>query len=851
MILQRLADSLTLASLVAAGAAVAALIVALVVAKRVRDRRRLLLFVQTPLPLRQGEGFSPDQLLRRSGLIERLERTVAPGMVSELHIAPLWVERLMDRGRPADFRRVLNFCPNEGLFACFLLGLRRPRLLDLLISYLDSESPDSRLEALAASSDGRSFDAHHAGLLRERWGAEFESLAVHPEWNVRNFALRVISGSSDHRALGLLFSAIDDPQPENRILSVESIPVESEDRVQRLTAAALDDPVASVRKAAVERLRSTGAWKEAFNFATLSSVQRSHLAPLLDPQDDSETSIALDWLEQGDPEVQLPAARMLSRAGVLERFLQESDFGDRTGLERRRRVLTNALEVRVADFLGVLEYTTRPAVLLLGAQLLMVHGDPDLVRVVAERVFRMQERVVPNYVQLYETATAAVGARGDDAALLLLLRELYARRRPELLRSVLNAIPGGRDTLFAEPLLTALADESFPERQSLRRAILRLDSARVLAACFSILEASPTEAGPQLRTDALYLVSQLDLSYVIRPVLEATGSLPVSTVAGLVQIAHAMAPALTRSVIAELFETGDAPVRAALLSALPEIDSVPFRPVLEAALSDPDPDVRVSAIQALDSLDELKILGDHPGLVRDPVTRVRTAFAEVLAASTAQRDVATLREAVCDNDELEEVRLCLISALAGNSTVHATETLLDLLGTPEPIGGAAAHALARVTNPESLILIAGRHAADTATSVERDSIELAVTAVSRHNEQLLQTTVAEAPEKSLPALSDLLDATGYSAQLLARLRHRDPQSRLQAARALARLHGIHAAAGVVLASWDSDPEVQQAVGQALERLKEVLSEDIRQELHEHPLRRVRKYSDRTFGPLAD
>ena len=100
------------------------------------------------------------------------------------------------------------------------------------------------------------------------------------------------------------------------------------------------------------------------------------------------------------------------------------------------------------------------------------------------------------------------------------------------------------------------------------------------------------------------------------------------------------------------------------------------------------------------------------------------------------------------------------------------------------------------------------------------------------------------------ALTQLFEATGYMTELLHRLKHREPLRRIQAAETMGRLRGVHAAAGVVLASWDSNSHVQAAVAQALERLKKDLSSDLRSELDSHPLRRVRKYSARTFGPVS-
>jgi HEAT repeat protein len=850
MAIQRLLNILfsPTVALVIAGA-VMVIIVAVIVVNRIRDRRRILRFARTPAPLRSADTLPEKHLLRRSALIARAARRHTDiDLIRELGVAPLWISRLLERGQAGDFYRVLRFCPDDGLYACFVTALGNRKQMARFLIHLGEDREGEYLEALALASDGRRFTAESATELRDRWFDHLMILAGHPEWLTRNFAIQMLRTSESERARAVVAAGLSDPHPQNRMLAVEVAEPDLTDQGATLARLVVDDPDARVRRAAASRLRALSLWERTIRLPDLSTTQRAHVAPLLDASHGYESSIALDWLEGGTPETQYPAAVLLDQAGVLQKLLEEADFGDRTGLQRRRTILSNAIDVRVTGFLSVLESSNRPATLLLGAELLAEHGDPDLIRVLAERVFRMQERAVPNYVTLYEAVTEAIGLRGDDAALMLLIRQLLSRKRPELIRAILNAVPQGRDSLFADPLFSLLSDESFPERPALRRAILRLDSARILAACFTLLDAESQPSGSQLQIDALSLVSQLDLKFSLRPALERIGAIDSQTVTGFLQVSHSMDRQRTEDTIADLLDSGDAPIRAALLRSLPDIDTNRFSASLRDAVLDSDPDVRAAAISSLDRLDALDVLGGQPGLVRDPVPRVRSRYAVALARSVKTKHIAILREAVLNPDELEEVRLSVIESLAGNPAPHAAETLLDLLEAPPLIADAAVAALATLPDAEGVRIIARRFI-ESSPAVQ-DRIAVAAQSIAQTAEDLLRESTTDADGSDVEALSSLFEATGFAAELVHRLRHRDPAYRAEAARTLGRLTGVHAAAGVVLASWDSDPSVQEAVAEPLERLKEELPEELRSELQAHPMRRVRKYTERIFGPIG-
>jgi hypothetical protein len=74
-------------------------------------RRRVRSFLSLPGEKDRTGHFSDEELLRRTGVLEKMARGEDRSVISQLELDRLWAERLYKKERPSDFRRVLTYAP--------------------------------------------------------------------------------------------------------------------------------------------------------------------------------------------------------------------------------------------------------------------------------------------------------------------------------------------------------------------------------------------------------------------------------------------------------------------------------------------------------------------------------------------------------------------------------------------------------------------------------------------------------------------------------------------------------------------------------------------------------------------
>lgn len=205
-----------------------------------------------------------------------------------------------------------------------------------------------------------------------------------------------------------------------------------------------------------------------------------------------------------------------------------------------------------------------------------------------------------------------------------------------------------------------------------------------------------------------------------------------------------------------------------------------------AALSDPDPDVRVAALEALLAA-RVDGLGDRvTAWLADPEARVRRAAADALARQPTQSSVAPLSRVLGDPDAT--VRAAAARALGASVAPAAVVALLGRLDdTDADVREAVASALARIGDRAAVVPLIGK-IQDTRPNVRR--------------------SVAT-------ALGALGDGRASSALSLL-LRDSDELVRIAALKALGALSAADAALAVIsLLEEERRPQVRDAALQAL------------------------------------
>ncbi|MEE8440569.1 MAG: HEAT repeat domain-containing protein, partial [Spirochaetia bacterium] len=778
----------------------------------------------------------------RTRLIEKLTGKHGEVLVHLLGIDRLWTERLSEQARRSDFRRVLQYAPEYGLFTCFLVALKNVGLRSILRGYLADNSDFLVLRRLALSGRGEDFSGTSArNFFAERLD-EIREMTGDPEWPSRYFAVKILLHDANERSVRALWDAFADPHPfVRRTVATE---LQTDDRQQlyeRLTELFLNDPVFEVRYAARDRIRADFADLYTFDAGQLTPEQALHTVELLDPKSTDDENAAVELLSGDNLELRLAAARLLVRCGTLDRLFVQADLGDREGLQRTLLILTNAAAVNVVTFLSAVRKNPAPGSLYIAAKLLQKHGAAELLVETAERVFRLQSDVTPNYVEIYTDTVQALSSRGSDEALRLLEREIVRRRStPELLRIALLGVPHGKDHVFAATLMEALKDGSFPERDALRKAVRKLDTGTVLTEALRIITEDRRRHEHSVRIDALKLLGELNLPYTLQDILEHLPILPLDEARNFTHMLQQHLPAELDRKVAMLLQSVDGSIRAAVIAALPATGKKTFLPQITQALVDADPDVRIAATWALVDYEETRTLGQAAEMLRDPVARVRASVARALGTAGSAASLDALKNSIADENEVVPVKLAAIEGLGASTENTAVDILVSVLEGDSELRPEALAALSGKSDKRSVARLVEQFK-DAAPEL-RDHITSAFRMMGRESEDAIREVLDQDILSLKPYLAEILEATGYVESRIRMLSHRDPKVRRAAALFLSKVGSKAAFRGIVMAARDPDNEVRVQVTKALERLATEEGSQILHALEEDPDRRIRKYT---------
>ncbi len=823
------------------GVAILAFVIAAILRRR-RFLRRLRTFRAIPGRRDPHDYFGPRELLRKTRLLERLAQRGDGAVIRDLGVDRLWAERLEQKESQADFRRVITYAAQTGLFACFLVSLRNRKLATQLEGYLRENNDFLVIRQLALSGRGEDFSGAAArDFFHERLD-EIREMTGDPEWPSRYFAVKILLYDDQDRSRRAVWDASADPHPLIRKTVLTEFAPQDDDRMFSAAYDALvHDPVFEVRKAARERIARSFADRYSLNAAELEREEAIHVVELLDEDSDEDRNAAVALLSGEEQELHFAAARFLDRSGALRRLFTQTDLSDRTEFERNYDILSRAVDVHVTGFLHALNDNVRPASLLLAARLLQRGGEQTLIVDLAERVFRMLPETTAAYPELYQTTVGCIRERGDYAALSSLAREIERIRDDEtMLQVALAGVPSGHDGLFAFLLLGALKDPSTPARDELRAAVRRLETSLVLSEIMTILTAGRERYPHQVRIDALKLLGELQLPFALQDILEHLPVLPLDEARAFTALLDSLYSKDLEHKVGVLLDGVDGSVRASLIAALPATGKKTFLTQIKRALGDADPDVRIAATWSLVEYQETRALTQAAEMLRDPLERVRLNVARAIGQAGGDAALDLLQETLQDQNEVEPVKLAAIAGLAASSQTKATDILVDHLDGASELREELKEALSQMTDPRSLKRLIERF--KDASPALREAITNVFERMGAHSEEAITGLMAEDIPSLREYLNEILEATGYVESRIRMLNHRDPKVRRGAAEFLARVGTASAFRGLVLAARDPDEEVRVRVTKALERLATPEGEAILHALQQDPEKRIRKYT---------
>ena len=744
-----------------------------------------------------------------------------------------------------DLKRALSSCHDSELFNIFKTVGQHPRLQKVFTDWMKGKGEEKVIRLLAEFCGGENFNPLFGLTFLENNLALTRELTCEPEWHARYFAYRILVCGNEALTERNMEDGLQDPHPLIRKILTENISFDQEKKWKALWDKLIHDPVYEVREAARKRIALE--FKDRYNprDASLNDEESFRVLELLDPACQEDRNFASASMESLNKELRYPAAVFLDKCGALSALLEKNTLDDLGTMNHSVSYLRKALEVNVSGFLKDFP-SGDGAPLLVAARLL---SDPGAG--VAENICLLENKVFsylagkkpePYIMEIYTKTLDAVVNNGDSRSLEILAEELSRRENDkDFLELLLPRIPRKAESLFVPILFCFLDDPEFPARDCLIETLGTLSPYIILPKVFQILNGSRTVFPHILRVSAFKILGLTRQPYCLMRILE---SLPTLTHDEAEEFAHLFTEYPQDSFegkVRTLLGSPDARIRAALIAILPVSGNEGFIKEIRAALKDVDPDVRVAAIKALLGFGEVKLLNQETSMLRDPVRRVRIATAEVIAKHGNAQAMDILRNIISDPNEINTVKISVISGLGHSSNAEGIKILVFALSRPDKeLNERAVEALAlRTTKRDITQLIEIFRDAEPQL---REKLIPVFKAQGRKAEPLILEILKDEVASLKPYLVKILEETGFIDEAKRQLLNRNVEVRREAALVLSLLDTLPAFRGLVLAVKDPDQEVRVCVVKALEKLKNSHSLEILEKLKEDPDSRVRRYT---------
>ena len=824
--------------------ALAAIIVigVFVLLKRMFFSSRLRKVVQEPDQLEPliTKKFSSRSLLKKSGLITSFVKKNGSNIVRIIGIDQLWVQRLVSRRRRSDFKRLLKYAPDRGLFKCFLVSLEKKRFAPSLLKWLADSKNYLAMRQLAESGRGEDFSGRAAHAIFKHSLPQIREMTGDPEWPSRYFAVKILLRDSDDRSQRAIWDAIGDPYPLIRMtVAKEFAPKERDKLYAELKALFLSDPSFEVRNTAWERIQADFSNLYSLEPKSLSGAEAYHAMELLRTNSKSDENLALTFLDGDNLELRFVASRFLEKSGTLERLCLEVDFGNQEGLQRNADLLRKASEVNITSFLAVTERTHNPATLLVCMQILQETGDRALITDIAKKVYRQFDGSLES-MQIYKTTLNAIFKRGNDEALKLLDRELVRRRHSkELLELILSSLPG-RNDVFLDTIYMFLKDPEFSAKSTLREAMLRMPIALVLPEIFTIIKGGREQYPHAVRIQAFTLLGEMQMPYCLQTLLENLPILPLQEAREFAKILALYPREFFVERVENLLSSTDSQIRASLISVLPFTEEKDFLPSIRRSVKDADPGVRISSVWALVEFGDTRSVNQAVSMLRDPVERVRRQAAQALGSHGSDNVLANLEEILQDANDVASVKAAAIHGLAQSKSLKSIDILAGRLENEEDLVEELVTGLHLKQDKKEVAYLIDNF--KDASQKVRSRISVAFSKMKEKGEQTLVDLLREDIASLKPFIAEVLEITGFVESTIRRLKHREVNVRRNSAEFLSLIGTEAAFRGMVLAARDPDEEVRVSVVKALEKLETEEGKHILDALKSDPDKRIRKYT---------
>ncbi len=192
-------------------------------------------------------------------------------------------------------KKVLKYIPQQSLFTCFVLSLKKDALRNPFLEYLKADP--GNLKKLPITGSGEMFNGKAAyELLADRMD-EIREMAGNPEWPVRYFAVKLLLNEDSDRSFRGIREAFNDPHPLVRKTVIQECSIKNKDELYSLLRVRItDDPNFEVRKASYDRICRDFADIHEIEYSDLNPVQSLHALEFLSSDSEKDIDASMKFL---------------------------------------------------------------------------------------------------------------------------------------------------------------------------------------------------------------------------------------------------------------------------------------------------------------------------------------------------------------------------------------------------------------------------------------------------------------------------------------------------------------------------------------------------------------------------
>jgi len=599
----------------------------------------------------------------------------------------------------------------------------------------------------------------------------------------------------------------------------------------------LRDSVFSVRKEALQRIRSDFADLYSLSPQHLVTEEKVHCIELLDLNSAHDHSLALEFMKVSTPGIIMAASLYLEKAGTLDEMISKGSERDLDDLNRRLRILQIATAHQVSSFLEKKENFKTKGSLYLGIEILKIGVKSTQTSWIMKKVLSLEGQDIFTTKLKTETLSCLI-TRKEPQSIQLIKEFLESERINKKHRALLlENLPSEGAVQFYPVLYRFLLDRQFSEFSSLITAFSKIPLSLCLSDLYALVRNEECEK--EVRKRGFILLSQYNDFSSTLFLIENLSLLSADEMKSLGTSVFQLNKEQFLYAAQTVFRGSDSSLHQKLMYLCSLAGIRDFVSVMVEKLTDSDPESRIMAVQSLKSLDASDYLFSIVPLLYDPVSKVRANTASMLIDWNKTETFNEFISILNDKNESISVQESIIESMGSSASVRTIEILVTLLETNPFLKEQTESALLNKKNNSEIEQIV--HLYETAGSHVKSILNELFKTMGERAEDALMALLERT--KNLPVrhnICTILDSTGYVESLIGLLKNSSSTKRMDAAEKLSTIGTLKACRGLLYGVKDINKNIRILTIKALVRINQ--DTEVLSILEKDPDKKVRRHA---------